>query len=86
MWGSDLYGWEELGGTEEGTKDPWEGVSRLPQGWTRPWALRCKSAILDLVKLGESHSQPSAAVTVATRGCLRIRPLCWARKAATEQC
>lgn len=38
VWGSELYGWEGLGGTEEETKEPWEGVSCLLQGWTRPWA------------------------------------------------
>lgn len=71
---------------EEGQKSPGKASLAYPRAGPGLGFLRCKSAILDLVKLGESHSQPSAAVTVATRGCLRIRPLCWARKAATEQC
>lgn len=47
---------------------PWEGVSPTPEPDKALGLLRCKSAILDMVEPGEPHSQPSAAVTIATRG------------------
>lgn len=84
VWGSDLCGWEGLGETEEGMKALGRGLLPTPGLDQALGLLRCKSAVLDL-ELGESHSQPSAAVTIATRGYLGKRLLCWAREAATEQ-
>lgn len=67
---------------------PWEGVSPIPGLDKALGLLRCKSAILDMVEPGEPHSQPSAAVTIATRGSLgekgpSVGP---GRQSVTEQC
>lgn len=45
-----------------------EGVLPTPGLDKALGLLRCKSAILDMVEPGEPHSQPSATVTIATRG------------------
>lgn len=76
VWESGLYDWEGLGGTEEGTEGTWEGILPAPGLDKALGLLRCKSAILDMFEPGEPHSQPSVAVTIATRGCLGERPLC----------